>query len=99
MRASTNVAVFAIDQEEYWSEKFIKSKGKYYSDKLDNWKKISVNSLQLMTIYSTAQPIETHRKTHIDGILHCRPSYTHAAQHFLVSATILFLTDQGKRVD
>ena len=44
---------------------------------------------KLMIIYSTAQPIETHGKLgwgiSVDGILHCRPSYEHAAQrgHFV----------------
>ena len=32
----------------------------------------------------------------VDEILHCRPSYAHAAQHYLVS-DILFLRDRGER--
>ena len=32
----------------------------------------------------------------VDGILHCRRSYAHAGQRYLVLA-ILFLSDRGKR--
>ena len=53
-----------------------------------------------MTIYSTAQSIETHGKLgwdiSVDEILHCRQSYAQAVQRYLVSA-ILFLRDRDKR--